>query len=630
MSEKSKKLFSTENICKYGIMIVLMGVMSYILYDGVMPIEALSGKVKILFFLAGVLVIIFAGICMVKFYDEVHKFYIIIFLLVGLFYFFIYPIGTVPDEYNHFYRAYEISEGHMVSDINENNIAGRDLPGNLKVIMDEYDTSLVEMWNNVDLELSEEREYYSFWTMSLYAPVSYAPQSLGIFIARLFTKSVVLIFAMGRLFNFISIAIVSYFAVKYIPVGKKIIALIMLLPVNMQEAISLAPDTMVTALTMAFIAFILHLRYTQKDAMSKKQLVLLYIMAIAISLYKIVYIPFCMLPFLIPAERFGGKKQFTIHAVCMAICVIATGLGWLSFAGRYLMDIDGGRDSDAQVAYILSDIPNYFRIMWATLKINADEYFYTMIGSILSWGTVSVPKGYLILYAIMLGFGIFQKDKMPEKFGVVRGLLFVVVIAVFLLIMTSLYVQWTNHKSPYIDGVQGRYFIPLLLPVLLIVSFCVPQIFEKIVSVKHTLIVAITISFVALALLLGEFISQEAIWERDSKGWKYNVLGTGYVTESWYEIGLVWYYFDEEGYALSNEWRVIDGKKYYFTEACYMLIGWKRVDGEWYYCANDGSAYTGWVSSSGEWYYCEDGKMLYDCITPDGYELDAEGKRIEK
>ncbi len=564
----------------------------------------------------------------IMFEKELHKVYLILFILLGTIYFFIYPIGTVPDEYAHFYRAYEISEGHLVSDILDG-WGGRDLPENLSLDINTLDTSISETWEKADIELSEKRSFHIFWTMSLYAPVSYIPQSSGIFIARLFTKSIVALFMAGRLFNFAAVAVISYFAVKYIPVGKKIVVMVMLLPMNMQEAISLAPDAMVTALTMAFVAYILHLRYRQEAVMSKKQLVLLYVMAIAISLYKIVYLPFCILPFLIPMERFGGKKQFIIHAICMGTCVIAAGLGWLSFAGRYLMDIEGGRDSDAQAAYILSDLPNYFKIMAATIKQNGSYYFYTMMGHLLSWLNIYIPKPYLILYAVVLVTGLFSEEKLPEKFGAVRGMLLLVIVSVFLLTMTSLYVQWTDYAHGTIDGVQGRYFIPLILPALLLVSLCLPRSLGKIVNVKNLIIPVIAVNLIVIAIVFKNFSVKATRWEEDTNGRKYNTAENGYVVDSWYQIDGIWYYFDENGYMVYDEWLEIDGEKYLLAESGAMMVGWQLYNDEYYYLNADGTAYTGWIESDGEWYYCDEGKMLYDCITPDGYKLDKEGKWIK-
>lgn len=618
---------------KYGIMLVGLLVMyivflNYICDNPVLYSKTLSIIVSVVVFL----LLVFAGVCSVYFEKELHKFFLVVFAIFGVIYFFVYPIGGVPDEPNHFYRAYEISEGHMVSDMIDG-IGGRKLPKGLDLGIDIYTVTLQDSWETLDIKLSEEKIWYGFWSASLYAPISYMPQSLGIFFARMFTDSVAIMFLMGRLFNLVAVGIITYFAVKYIPIGKKLIILITLIPMNMQEAISLAPDAVVTAVIMAFIAYVLYLRYVQENVMSKRQLILLYIMAIVISLNKIVYIPFCILPFLIPPERFGGKKQFVTHAICMGTLVIVAGLGWLAFAGRYLLDIEGGKNSDDQITYILNDLPNYFRILFATIKRYAGYYFYTMLGQQLSWYNVYVPKAYIIVWAILLIAATFGEEKAPENFGVVRVVFAIIIVAISLLIMTSLYVQWTDQNAELIAGVQGRYFIPLILPLLLIFVFGIPHELRDIFSLRNFILPLMTINFIIVLLLLVKFtrIGEYEKWIEYDAGWRYcNLYKETYVSDTWRQISGIWYYFDEEGYALSEEWLDIDGEKYYFAENCSLVVGWQFIDDEWYYFNSDGTALSGWLEDNDEWYYCEDGKMWYDCMTPDGYLLDEDGKRIQE
>ena len=45
-----------------------------------------------------------------------------------------------------------------------------------------------------------------------------------------------------------------------------------------------------------------------------------------------------------------------------------------------------------------------------------------------------------------------------------------VIITIIFLTYTSLYIQWTAVYQPNIDGLQGRYFIPLLLPMYLFLT----------------------------------------------------------------------------------------------------------------------------------------------------------------
>ena len=55
----------------------------------------------------------------------------------------------------------------------------------------------------------------------------------------------------------------------------------------------------------------------------------------------------------------------------------------------------------------------------------------------------------------------------------------------------------------------------------------------------------------------------EVGWNRDDRGWWYADTGNSYIKSSWKIINSHWYYFGEDGYAVTGL-QVIDGKRYIF------------------------------------------------------------------
>lgn len=53
-------------------------------------------------------------------------------------------------------------------------------------------------------------------------------------------------------------------------------------------------------------------------------------------------------------------------------------------------------------------------------------------------------------------------------------------------------------------------------------------------------------------------------WHQDSKGWWYADSATTYYRDKWARINDKWYYFDKEGYMMSNTWRVEAGGDTYY------------------------------------------------------------------
>lgn len=75
------------------------------------------------------------------------------------------------------------------------------------------------------------------------------------------------------------------------------------------------------------------------------------------------------------------------------------------------------------------------------------------------------------------------------------------------------------------------------------------------------------------------------------------------------------YYFDLEGNMITGFVKTSDGKTYFFENAKTkdegkMILGWKLIQGDWYYFSNDGS-------------------MLKNSMTPDGYLVGSDGKYVQ-
>lgn len=78
---------------------------------------------------------------------------------------------------------------------------------------------------------------------------------------------------------------------------------------------------------------------------------------------------------------------------------------------------------------------------------------------------------------------------------------------------------------------------------------------------------------------------------------------------------------DEIGWNQDNT-----GWKYLKKDGTYVRDGWGMIDGKWYYFNEAGYMQTGWLSYQGKWYYlAANGEMLVNTVTPDGYQVDADG-----
>lgn len=123
-------------------------------------------------------------------------------------------------------------------------------------------------------------------------------------------------------------------------------------------------------------------------------------------------------------------------------------------------------------------------------------------------------------------------------------------------------------------------------------------------------------------------------WQKNDAGYWYVRSDGSYPKEQFEKIDGTWYYFDENGYMLSEKWKKRpDGTWYYFDKSGEMATDWNKINGKWYYFSRDGAMVTGWVKYYDNWYLLDaaNGDMKSDCFVRynDGWYLLLPDGRME-
>ena len=426
--------------------------------------NSMGGGLKLQFLMSALLMVaLFAVVYFVRDWS-IEKKFLTIWTMLGLMYLLTLPLFRAPDEIAHFMRAYEVSQLDLLSELEESSgIGGSMLP------LEGVDFSALKSWlsfwgNHKTIVLSENQVFKHFTNTAVYAPVSYLPQAFGMIILRAFTKNIAVLSYGGRVMNWFAITILMYFAIKVIPFGKEILAMIALVPMNVHESVTLAPDGVVVALSMLMLALVLHFRYARQDILKPWEVCSLYITAWAIGMLKIVYLPFGLLYCLIPKERFGGIRKKRVHIFAMALVSIASNLLWLSLCTDFLR-IEA-TDASAQLSYSLHHLGTFMVVMARTFFSDLDIWATRMIGIDLSELNIRSVGFLIFAYLFMLVFRYIKNDRhsSDKTDREVNGICVLILVSIVLLIAASLYLQFTPVYNNIIVGIQGRYFIALLLP----------------------------------------------------------------------------------------------------------------------------------------------------------------------
>lgn len=96
------------------------------------------------------------------------------------------------------------------------------------------------------------------------------------------------------------------------------------------------------------------------------------------------------------------------------------------------------------------------------------DWIQGMAGRHLAWLNVAVPGGLVLAALGRMFLELVSDGSRGQRAAMERGILIFMLGSIVILICTSLYMQWTPLYSLNVEGIQGRYFLPLLLPLYLL------------------------------------------------------------------------------------------------------------------------------------------------------------------
>lgn len=408
---------------------------------------------------------------------KIETIFLMITPFVCLFFLITMPTFKNHDEYYHWVKAYEVSTGKLMTPVKDG-IQGSRMPISVNSVCPKDWTKMTyrevaeKLKDSIPLE-KENQGIVDTQTAAVYFGIPYIPQAVGIAIARIFTDNTYLITYVGRLTNMIAAMVLLYFAIKIMPFGKKLLLIPTMIPIVIEGFSSLSPDAMTISMSFLYIAYILQLTFGKKEKIEIKEKFILLVMSIIVALCKIVYLPLVGLILIIPKEKFKNKnnKSKLIDFCMIAGIAVIVNLIWLKIASGYLSNFREG-DSKIQVLLALQNPIQYLQTVLYTINLSGNEYLMTLFGAKLDWGQFVqlysiVPYSLLAIYL----FTTVIEEEIKNKFKTYQLVwIALVVLAIIALVFTSLYVQWSTIGNESIAGVQGRYFLPILPLIMLLIG----------------------------------------------------------------------------------------------------------------------------------------------------------------
>lgn len=302
------------------------------------------------------------------------------------------------------------------------------------------------------------------------SPILYIFSSVGFIIGKIFNLNIIFTLYLARMFNLIFSLILGYYSIRLIPFGKKVLMTYLFTPMYFQQGSSISYDSMINAITIFFIAYIFYLIFRTKD-INIKESILIYVLIAIMAISKYVYIPLVGLTFLLILNKNISKKnKITIITIGVLLAIILAVSGYV-FSGRYTEERayvnEMNVNSSEQIKNIIKNPTTFIRVLFNSIKEDAEAYVFTFIGSSLGWLNININNLIICMFLLLLIVTPFL-EKNKEEFNFAFRIWNILIFAsISILIILGLYLGWSPVGWYKAIGIQGRYFIPCAILVLL-------------------------------------------------------------------------------------------------------------------------------------------------------------------
>lgn len=400
-------------------------------------------------------------------------------LIIGILLVFLIPPIQAPDENSHFLNAYSLTHGNFYPEYQNNSKLGRYFPENIITYIENWNANdeavTIESFinNSISSIVNDKIDFLSYW-LSDTNLIGYLFPSLGMFLY----SSIYLLLGLkvniygllisGRICNLLLYSLSIYYAIKIAPRFKRCLLALALMPMSILQAATLSYD--VILISSCFLLFAITVKgLYEEEALSPKIIVILCFISIVLFNIKTVYAPLLGMLAFIPPKRFGGTKKYLITGMLIILCGVFTlGLHQLLLS----INTQGFQNPysalyDLQIHHLLRNPFLLIYYIFNSLKIYFSFYYSGFIG-LIGKLFFKFPLWLYLFYGLFLLI-LFYVDsheiKILKKQS--RICLIAVLGVITYGIFGGIYITWTAIQQRigvnWVDGVQGRYFIPIAI-----------------------------------------------------------------------------------------------------------------------------------------------------------------------
>lgn len=380
-----------------------------------------------------------------------------------------------PDEPNHFLRAAQLADGHMIG--SRFSISGQDGEARLTAgaLNDPAVIAAAAPFDRLKsyppqkaaradwapaIRWSQTRTMEDFWNTVMYPPAFYLPSAAGILIGRATHRTVLQTLVISRLLMGFAAVTVGAMAIALADGAAIWLFALLTLPMSLSLIASVSQDALMLGCSaLAGALAVRALRHPDRGRWFE-----LPVLVGVLTLLAMARPPYISLSFLLLALP---KLKWRWRIACLGIVITGATL-WMALMAATVLTYQSffpGTNPAAQLALLLSDPLSGVRIAGATLSRYGHEYVVEFVGR-LGWLNTSLPSEYHLAAQAMLAVAAFAAmlgltgERVGAGAGIAIGFGMLVAAAG---VFGANYLIWTPVANSVVEGVQGRYFLPIVL-----------------------------------------------------------------------------------------------------------------------------------------------------------------------
>lgn len=423
--------------------------------------------------------------------------------LFAVAYAIITPPFQVPDEVSHYWHAVSLAHGHVFHE-KQNDRMGTYVPRSARDFVyltwvetagkPENKIGMARLRAANELPYESEPVFRSF--PALYTPMPYLPGTLASFVADSLHVRPLIAFYAGRIVT--ATACVLLIAAAMLECGElaALIAVIAALPMTLYMFGSFSADAVTISLALYTTAVAWRAR--SSDATNGRRWVTLCIAAAALALCKMLYAPLALLVFAPGGRSANGIRRASSLFVSLALGLVLSA----AMVSRQYHPLRPEANPKVQLQSIAAHPMHVAGLVATDFVAQFAGYRDQFVGRL---GWVDVPlSGFLTAATFYLLFVVaMTRDVFITPVARVFALL--LTVALIFAVSISQYVSWTPPGVSYVDGIQGRYFLPMALILLLPVVSLVRNKRVGLATVVLYLLTAVAINIDAFVMLMKRY-----------------------------------------------------------------------------------------------------------------------------